>query len=152
MDETRRTGNLRGKPAIIVHGRSDALLPVNHTSRPYTALNKKVEGVGSKLSYVEVTNAQHFDSFIGLPTVLPGYDTRYVPLHVYLTRALDAMYDHLTTGKALPASQVVRTTPRSGTAGAAAAITAANVPAIAATPVAGNAITVTSAGAITIPD
>lgn len=152
VDETRRTGNLRGKPAIIVHGRSDALLPVNHTSRPYTALNKKVEGVGSKLSYVEVTNAQHFDSFIGLPTVLPGYDTRYVPLHVYLTRALDAMYDHLTTGKALPASQVVRTTPRSGAAGAAAAITAANVPAIAATPVAGNAITVTSAGAITIPD
>jgi hypothetical protein len=26
-------------------GRSDALLPVNHTSRPYTALNKSVEGV-----------------------------------------------------------------------------------------------------------
>lgn len=151
VDETRRSGNLRGKPAIIVHGRADALLPVSHTSRPYTALNKKVEGTASKLSYVEVTNAQHFDSFIGLPAVLPGYDTRYIPLHVYLNRALDAMYDNLANGKALPASQVVRTVPRGGTAGSAPAITAANVPALAATPATGNAITVT-AGAITIPD
>ena len=69
VDEARRNGNLRGKPAIIVHGRNDALLPVNHTSRPYVALNRKVEGSGSKLSYVEVTNAQHFDAFIGLPTI-----------------------------------------------------------------------------------
>ena len=108
VDETRRNGNLRGKPAIIVHGRADALLPVSHTSRPYAALNKKVEGAASKLSYVEVANAQHFDSFIGLPTVLPGYDSRYVPLHVYLNHALDAVYDHLASGKALPASSVSR--------------------------------------------
>jgi len=77
MQETQRNGNLHGKPAIIVHGRSDALLPVNHTSRPYVALNAKVEGAASRLSYIEVTNAQHFDSFIGLPTILPGYDTRF---------------------------------------------------------------------------
>lgn len=152
VDETRRSGNLRGKPAIIVHGRADALLPVSHTSRPYVALNKKVEGAASKLSYVEVTNAQHFDSFIGLPTVLPGYDSRYIPLHVYLNRALDAMYDSLASGKALPASQVVRTVPRGGTAGSAPAITAANVPPWAATPAAGNAIAVTAGGSITIPD
>ncbi|KAB2892663.1 MAG: hypothetical protein F9K40_18010, partial [Kofleriaceae bacterium] len=97
-----------------------------HTSRPYVALNAKVEGAASRLSYIEVTNAQHFDSFIGLPTILPGYDTRFIPLHVYLTRALDAMYDTLSTGKPLPASQVVRTVPRGGTAGSAPAITAAN--------------------------
>ena len=30
VDETRRNGNLRGKPTIIVHGRADALLPVSH--------------------------------------------------------------------------------------------------------------------------
>ena len=53
VDETRRNGNLRGKPAVIVHGRADALLPVSHTSRPYAALNKKVEGAASKLSYVK---------------------------------------------------------------------------------------------------
>ena len=74
-----------------MHGRDDALLPVNHTSRAYTALNKAVEGRRSRLSYIEVTNAQHFDGFIGLPTVLPGFDSRYVPLHLYLFRALDAM-------------------------------------------------------------
>ena len=151
MNETRRNGNLRGKPTVIVHGRADALLPVNHTSRPYAALNRQVEGAASKLSYVEVTNAQHFDSFIGLPTVLPGYDSRYVPLHVYLNRALDAMYDHLKNGKALPASQVVRTVPRGGTPGAAPAITAANVPALVTTPAAGDAIAITAAS-IVVPD
>ena len=151
IDETRRNGNLHGKPALIVHGRSDALLPVNHTSRPYTALNKKVEGGASKLSYIEVANAQHFDGFIGLPAVLPGYDTRYVPLHIYLNRALDAMYAHLKNGSALPGSQVVRTVPRGGTAGSAPALTAANVPAIAATPAAANAITVTGT-TLNVPD
>ncbi|MDY0107896.1 MAG: 3-hydroxybutyrate oligomer hydrolase family protein, partial [Giesbergeria sp.] len=105
----------------------------------------------SKLRYMEVAHAQHFDSFIGLPTVLPGYDTRYVPLHVYLNHALDAVYDHLSSGKALPASQVVRTVPRGGTPGAAPAITAANVPPLSTTPAAGNAIAIT-AGAIAIPD
>ncbi len=151
VDETRRNGNLRGKPTVIVHGRADALLPVSHTSRPYAALNKKVEGAASKLSYMEVANAQHFDSFIGLPTILPGYDTRYVPLHVYLNHALDAVYEHLANGKALPASQVVRTVPRGGVPGSAPAITAANVPPLAIAPAAANAIAIT-AGAISIPD
>lgn len=151
VDETRRNGNLQGKPTIIVHGRADALLPVNHTTRPYVALNRKVEGAASKLSYVEVTNAQHFDSFIGLPTVLPGYDTRYIPLHVYLNRALDAMYDHLANGKALPPSQVVRTVPRGGNPGQAPAIQPANLPLIAGTPAAADRIEV-SAGAIRVPD
>jgi len=151
LNETRRNGSLRGKPAIIVHGRDDALLPVSHTSRPYYALNKLTEGSASKLSYIEVENAQHFDSFIGLPTVLPGYDTRYIPLHVYLNRALDAVYANLKSGTALPASQVVRTMPRGGTAGAAPAISAANVPAIAATPTMANAIGYAS-GTVSIPD
>lgn len=141
VDETRRSGKLQGKPAVIVHGRSDALLPVNHTSRPYTALSRLADGAASKLSYIEVTNAQHFDGFIGLPAVLPGYDTRYVPLHVYLNRALDAVWANLKNGTALPPSQVVRTTPRGGTAGAATPITAAHVPPIAATPAAADLIT-----------
>ena len=151
VNETRRTGNLQGKPAIIVHGRADALLPVSHTSRPYYALNKLTEGAASRLSYVEVTNAQHFDAFIGLPTVLPGYDSRYVPLHVYLNRALDAVYANLKNGTPLPGSQVLRTVPRGGTAGAAPAITAANVPAIVATPAAADAI-VFSGSTVTVPN
>ena len=151
VDETRRNGNLRGKPALIVHGRSDTLLPVNHTSRPYYALNKLTEGAASKLSYIEVTNAQHFDTFIGLPADLPGYDSRYVPLHVYLNRALDAMYAHLKSGTALPASQVLRTVPRGGTPGSAPAITSANVPPITITPAAADTITF-SGSTVTVPD
>ena len=152
MRETQRSGNLQGKPAIIVHGRDDALLPVNHTSRPYYALNKKVEGAASKLSYLEVANAQHFDGFIGLPAVLPGYDSRYVPLHMYLNHALDAVYDHLKNGKPLPPSQVVRTVPRGGDAGQAPAITAANVPLPAAVPAAADRISVTGGDTVVIPD
>ena len=151
LDETRRNGNLRGKPAVIVHGRNDALLPVNHTSRPYYALNKTVEGGASRLSYLEVTNAQHFDGFIGLPSILPGYDTRYVPLHVYLNHALDAVYANLRDGTALPPSQVVRTTPRGGTPGQAPPITVANVPPISSAPPASSQITF-SANTVTVPN
>jgi hydroxybutyrate-dimer hydrolase len=122
--EVQARGDLNGKPAIIVHGRDDTLVPVNFSSRPYYALNKQREGRRSRLSYIEVTNAQHFDAFLPFP----DYATRYVPLHVYFNRALDALYAHLTQGAPLPPSQVVRTTPRGGTAGTAPPITPANVP------------------------
>ena len=151
LDETRRNGKLGGKPTLIVHGRNDALLPVNHTSRPYTALSLLADGAVSKLRYIEVTNAQHFDGFIGLPAVLPGYDTRFVPLHLYLNRALDSVWAHLKTGAPLPASQVLRTTPRGGLPGAAPALTAANVPAIATTPAAADAIRL-NGNTLVVPD
>ena len=83
--------------------------------------------------------------------MLPGYDSRYVPLHVYLNRALDAVYEHLKNGKPLPASQVVRTVPRGGTAGQAPAITSANVPDIATVPTPGNAIHYSNA-TVVVPD
>ena len=145
--EVQRTAHLRGKPTLIVHGRSDTLIPVNFNSRPYVLRNQQLEGAASKLRYIEVTNGQHFDSFLPFA----GFDTRYIPLHLYYVRAMDAMWAHLKNGAALPGSQVVRTTPRGGTPGAANAITAANVPAIAAAPAAGDRITVT-ATTMTIPD
>ena len=129
-------GNTQGKPVIIVAGRSDALLPINNTARAYVAYNRSVEGAASKLRYIEVTNAQHFDGFLGFG----GFDTRFVPLHVYFVRALDAMYANLKNGTALPPSQVVRTTPRGGAPLAAPLITTANVPAISAAPVVGDQI------------
>jgi hydroxybutyrate-dimer hydrolase len=140
INEVKRTGNLRGRPAVIVHGRSDTLVPVNHASRPYYALNKIAEGPASKLAYYEVTNAQHFDSFVG-NAALAGYDTRLVPLHRYFLQAMDLVWANLKNGTPLPPSQVVRTVPRGGTPGAAPAITAANVPPIAATPAAADLIT-----------
>ena len=145
----QRSGKLQGKPTIIVHGRNDALVPVNHASRPYVAQSLTAQGASAKLSYMEVTNAQHFDAFIG-NAALPGYDTRFIPLHVYYNRAMDAMYDYLKNGKALPPSQVVRTTARGGTPGLAPAIAGSNVPAFSATPTAADAITF-SGSTLTIP-
>lgn len=137
ISEVLRSANLRGKPAIIVHGRSDTLVPVSFTSRPYFGLNKMVEGSGSKLSYIEVTNAQHFDSFLGFP----GYGNRLVPLHRYFVQALDMMYANLKSGAALPASQVVRTVPRGLTGTAVNPISLANVPPILAVAAATDQIT-----------
>jgi hydroxybutyrate-dimer hydrolase len=145
-----RTGDLRGKPAIIVAGRADALIPVNFNARPYLGLNRAVEGAASRLSYVEVTNAQHFDAFIGLPA-LAGYDTAFVPLHHYFVQAMDSMWATLTANAPLPPSQLVRTTPRGGLPGLAPAITAANLPSIASTPAPSDAITATD-GVVQVPD
>ncbi|RJG06335.1 D-(-)-3-hydroxybutyrate oligomer hydrolase [Noviherbaspirillum cavernae] len=147
MAEVQRSANLRGKPAIIVHGRNDALIPVNNNSRAYFAANKLAEGAASKLSYLEITNAQHFDSFLGFA----GYDTRLIPIHRYHIQAMNMMYAHLKNGAALPASQVVRTVPRGGAAGAAPAINVANVPAAPATPAAADQITFAN-NTVTVPD
>jgi len=150
VKDVYRTANLRGKPAIIVHGRSDALIPVSFTSRPYYGQNKIVEGAASKLTYIEVTNAQHFDTFID-NALLPGYDSMFIPLHYYFNKAMDAMYAQLTNNVPLPPAQVVRTIPRGGTPGSAPLITAANVPPISASPAAANQITF-SGTTLTIPD
>jgi len=147
ITEVQRSANLGGEPTLIMHGRSDTLIPVNFSSRPCVLRNQPVEGAASKLRYVEVTNAQHFDSFLPFA----GYDTRFIPLHLYYIRAMDAMWAHLKNGTALPGSQVVRTTPRGGAPGAANAIAASNVPAIAAAPVVGDRISVT-ATTMTIPE
>jgi hydroxybutyrate-dimer hydrolase len=147
ISQVKRTGNLHGKPAILVQGRSDTLVPVNHGSRAYYGVNQLAEGGASQVRYYEVQNAQHFDAFI---TAFPGYQQRLVPLHRYVINSLDLMYAHLKTGAPLPPSQVVRTTPR-GTASPVLPITAANVPPIAASPGVADAITF-SAGTLTIPE
>ncbi len=134
--EVHHSANLKGKPAIIVAGRSDALVPVNNNARAYTALNQTLEGSKSQLRYIEVTNAQHFDAFL----LFGGFDTRFVPLHPYFNQAMDAMWDHLKNKAALPASQVVHGTPRGGAPGAATQITQANVPPFALSPAAAQQI------------
>jgi len=142
MTEVLATGNLHGKPAIIVHGRSDTLIPVNFASRSYVGLNAAVEGSASKLRYIEVTNANHFDSF---SNALPA---NIVPLHVYLFRALDAMLANLRSSTVLPPSQVVRTVTRADNS---TAITSANVPAFVTSPASSDTITV-SGTTVAVPD
>ena len=123
--------NLHGKPAIIVQGRSDALVRINHASRAYLAANSKREGSRSQLSLYEVTNGQHFDAFLGVP----GFDTRFVPVHYYNIQALNLMWSHLKNGTPLPPSQVIRTIPRGvGPAGTAPPLGLANLPAIVENP------------------
>lgn len=148
IQEVGRSANLRGKPAIIVHGRSDTLIPVAFTSRPYFGLNRIVEGAASKLAYIEVTNAQHFDAFLPLA----GFDTRYIPLHVYHIRAMDRMLAVLRNGATLPPSQLVRTTPRALDGnGRALPISTGNLPAISNAPVSGDQITFAN-NVVTVPD
>ena len=146
--EVLLSGNLRGKPTIVLAGRSDALVPVNHNARAYAAFNRKVEGASSQLSYIEVFNAQHFDTFLPFS----GFDTRFVPLHPYFNRAMDAMWAKLKNGTGLPPSQVVRTTVRGGTPGAAPALTAAQVPPFVAAPAAADRIDISAANVINVPN
>ena len=133
--EIRAGGDLNGKPALIVTGRSDAILPINHASRPYVGLNALVEGAESNLRYIEVVNAHHLDAF----NAFPGFDSSLVPLHHYLVQALNLMFAHLKDGDPLPPSQVIRPTPRGP--GAPAIDEATNLPAIAASPAADALIT-----------
>ena len=78
--EVLLNGNLRGKPTLIVAGRSDALVPVNHNARAYVAYNQ-VEGAASK---VALHRGRKRAALRHLPALL-GFDTRFVPLHVYYT-------------------------------------------------------------------
>ena len=151
VQQVLRAGRVHGIPTILVQGRSDALVPINHASRAYYGANKVAEGANSPVVYYEVTNAQHFDTFIGLIT---GYQTRFIPLHRYVLQALDFMYAHLkpppgTTAPAIPPSQVVRTTPRSSTNSVVSK--SQNVPDIPATPAAADQIPFSN-GTLNIPE
>lgn len=111
MEEIRVNGNLGGRPCLIVTGRNDAILPVNHTSRPYVGVNLLVEKENSRLSYIEVTSAHHVDALNMLyanPKTCKVPLTTMVPLQAYYFRALDRMVAHLEDGRPLPPSQVIR--------------------------------------------
>jgi hydroxybutyrate-dimer hydrolase len=150
IQQVLKSARLHGVPAILVQGRSDALVPVNHASRAYYGANKNAEGVSSPTVYYEVENAQHFDAFLPLQP-LAG---RFLPLHRYVIQSLDLMYARLKNGAPLPPSQVVRTTPRGygGLGGATPNnITPANVPPISASPGPADQITFAN-GTLSVPD
>jgi hydroxybutyrate-dimer hydrolase len=144
VEDIIASGKLRRVPAVFVTGRNDGILPPNFTSRAYFGLNNVVDGSHSTLRYYEVTNAHHLDSFNQFAT----YNAMFIPLHRYFIQAMDLMYDHLRSGRPLPPSQVVHTTPRGA---GAPPITAANVPPIADAPPASTLITF-SGGQVRIPN
>ncbi|SAK70335.1 exported hydrolase [Caballeronia hypogeia] len=146
VNAVRLSANLRGKPAIIVQGRADALVPVNHSSRPYLGANRVAEGSKSQLALYEITNGQHADGLLGTP----GFDSRFIPVQYYNLQALNLMWAHLKSNATLPPSQVVRTVARGGRPGDAPALTSANLPSIAADP-GSNAISV-AGGTVNVPN
>jgi hydroxybutyrate-dimer hydrolase len=106
LQDATMTGQLDARPVAIVHGRADALIQVNHSSRAYYALACSQAATG--LRYYEVQHAQHFDGYLGLP----GMSERYVPLNAWLERSLELVDANLREGQALPPSQVIRSNPR----------------------------------------
>ena len=147
--EVGTTGKLHGKPALVIHGRRDALVFPNLHSRAYYALNQQEERRNSRLSYIEVTTGQHFDAFISSIFAGPT-GVQFVPLHYYFVQAMDAMYAHLTAHAPLPPSQVVRPTPR-GTDPYATANVAKLLPPMQQNPAAGDRISF-ERGVLTIPE
>ena len=138
-----RTGN---RPVIIVHGRADSLIPVNHTGRAYYAVNQRDRGARDELRYYELQHGQHFDAMLGLP----GFAERYVPMQAWLLRGLDALHARLTTGTALPPSQVIRSRPRGLAGGAAPPLTAGHLGRLRAEP--GTDAIRFERGVLSIPD
>jgi len=98
-------GNLRGKPAFIVHGRRDPIAHVNFTGRAYYALNK-LQNPNSNLVYIEVKHAHHIDALDQTYA-----QSNHIPLVYYINQALDRLYDHLINRTPLPASQVIASNP-----------------------------------------
>lgn len=152
IEETRTTGDLNGTPTILLFGRNDALVFPNYHSRPYYGLNQIVEGDKSRLSLVEVVNAQHFEALISTFWVDPKTGkVQFVPLHYYLFQALDWMHEYLRgTRDDLPPSQVVRPQPRGLNPYAASDAGTELLPDIKSTPEPGDQITY-SGGVLFIP-
>ncbi len=101
---TRASADIDAIPVLIVHGRADALIAVNHSSRPYVAAALQH---GSTVRYFEIEHAQHFDALLGVP----GMRQHIVAIHPYFLAALDQAWAHLRDGNDLLPSQVVRDKP-----------------------------------------
>lgn len=90
---------------IVLHGRGDGLIPVNHTSRPYYAASVAAGGARAGIRYYEVERGQHFDAFLPLP----GFAGHYVAMQPFFESAMDLMAARLRgDARPLPPSQVVR--------------------------------------------
>jgi hydroxybutyrate-dimer hydrolase len=108
QEEIAMSAHVGNRPVIVVHGRADGLIPVNHSSRAYYAVNRRDRGDRDELRYYELEHAQHFDAFLSFP----GLVERYVPMQAWMERAFEMMFARLAEGRELPPSQVVRTRPR----------------------------------------
>ncbi len=105
--QTRASAPRAGLPVVVIHGRSDGLVPQAFSSQPYVAMAKDA---GRDVRYWQVDNAQHFDAFLALPQMAAAY----LPLLPYMYTALDRVDAYLDGKAALPADAVIHTVPRMG--------------------------------------
>ncbi len=116
-------GRLDDRPIAIVHGQSDSLVGVNHTSRPYMAKAVGRHGAANT-RYYEIAHGQHFETLL----MLPRFAAHYSPLAPYVETALARVREAVETGRPLPPSQRVDTRPRvAGPDGALAPLAAGDL-------------------------
>ncbi len=108
QEEVVMTACPGNRPVILLHGRCDSLIPVNHSSRAYYAVNQHERGVRDELRYYELAHGQHFDGFLAVP----GFAERYVPMQAWTSRCLSLLEARVQRGEALPPSQVIRSRAR----------------------------------------
>lgn len=146
QDEVVMSAHVGNRPVVIVHGRADGLIPVNHSSRAYYAVNQRDRGGRDELRYYEVQHGQHFDGFLPLP----GFAESHVPMQPWLLRGLDLLHARLTAGEPLPPSQVIRSQPRGGAPGKAPPLEEKHLGALRGNP--GDDAITFEAGVLTVPD
>ena len=144
IKEVQATGNLNKIKTFIIHGRNNVKQLIDHTSRPYVALNSAVEGQESQLRYIEVENASYLDG-------KAPFDNTLLPIDYYGEDAMEWLWANLTNNTTLPNSQVIRTKARGGNSGRAPQATAANLVPISQVPNKENLIEVDN-GKIILPD
>lgn len=111
IGEVAAGARVRGVPVIVLHGRRDALIPVNFSSRAWYARHRQSGERSAR--YYEIEHGHHFDAF----NALPGWAGQFVPMQPELLAAMDLLHAHLSAGAALPPSQVVRTQSRAAVDG-----------------------------------
>ncbi len=91
------------RPLVLIHGRGDGLIAVNHSSRPYYYVSAAGDPE-TGIRYYEIERGQHFDAFLPLP----GFAGHYVAMQPFFDAAMDLVEANLSSGQRLPPSQVVR--------------------------------------------
>lgn len=122
VTETRAGHPRSDLPIVVVHGADDGLVPEAFSGGAYIRCLQQ-RGGERNLRYWRVTNAQHFDAFLGLPV----FAARYLPLLPYAYAAMDAVWANVINAAALPPSAQIATTPRAMAGAIAHPLTIGNI-------------------------
>ena len=111
LEETVMSGDLQGRPTILIQGRSDQVVAPNHGARAYYARNRQVEN-RNDVVYWEVENGHHLEMFQNFYNLgFFGASTDIAYLNPYFHEAMDQVFAYLADGTPFAPSQVIRTVP-----------------------------------------